>query len=78
MLYLVYITVETDEKLLTSTYDDVDIFGAQVGFGMRSGNLKYELSYSDFEDINISSTSGNINSITADADALLFKVSYGY
>ena len=45
---------------------------------MRSGNLKYELSYSDFEDINISSTSGNINSITADADALLFKVSYGY
>ena len=73
-----YTTVETDEKLLTSTYDDVDIFGAQVGFGMRSGNLKYELSYSDFEDINISSTSGNINSITADADALLFKVSYGY
>ena len=73
-----YTTVETDEKLLTSTYDDVDIFGAQVGFGMRSGNLKYELSYSDFEDINISSTSGNINSISADADALLFKVSYGY
>ncbi len=73
-----YTTVETDEKLLTSTYDDVDIFGAQVGFGMRSGNLKYELSYSDFEDINISSTSGNINSITADADALLFKVSKGY
>ena len=73
-----YTTVETDEKLLTSTYDDVDVFGAQVGFGMRSGNLKYELSYSDFEDINISSTSGNINSITADADALLFKVSYGY
>ena len=73
-----YTTVETKENLLNASYDDVDIFGAQVGFGMRSGNLKYELSYSDFEDINISSTSGNINSISADADALLFKVSYGY
>ena len=73
-----YTKVETDEKLLTASYDDVDLFGAQVGFGMRSGNLKYEVSYSDFQDIDISSTSGNINSISADADALLFKVSYGY
>ena len=46
---------------------------------MRSGNLKYELSYSDFEDISIQGSGGNTgNKIEADADAVMFKIAYGF
>ena len=42
-------------------------------------NIKYELAYSDFEDISISSTGGdNNNSVTAEADAITFRLSYGF
>ena len=40
--------------------------------------MKYEIAYSDFEDINLSSSGGNSNSISADADALSFKLSFGF
>jgi hypothetical protein len=52
--------------------------GLQVGFGKRDGNAKIELAYSDFEDISISSTGGNTNKVTADADALTLRFSYGF
>ena len=46
---------------------------------MKSGNIKYEVAYSDFEDISISSTGGdNNNSVSADADAITFRLSYGF
>ena len=55
------------------------MFGFQVGVGMRSGNIKYEFSYSDFEDITLNSSGGNNNhKIEADADALMFKIAYGF
>ena len=74
-----FTTITTDETLPNSTYDDEDIFGFQVGLGMRSGNLKYELSYSDFSDIEINGKGGNSgNKIEADADALMFKIAYGF
>lgn len=73
-----YTTVSTNESLNESSYGDEDIYGMQIGLGLRGGNLKYELSYSDFEDINISSSGGGTNSITADADALTFRISYGF
>ena len=73
-----FTTVSTSETLNESSYGDEDVFGMQIGLGMRGGNLKYELSYSDFEDISISSTGGGTNSITADADALTFRISYGF
>ena len=50
-------TVTTSETLPNSSYGNEDIYGYQVGFGMRSGNRKIELSYSDFEDINLSPNS---------------------
>ena len=79
VLGLHYTTITTDETLPNSTYDDEDIFGFQVGLGMRSGNLKYELSYSDFSDIEINGKGGNSgNKIEADADALMFKIAYGF
>ena len=72
-------TVETAETLPNSSYGNEDILGLQVGAGLRSGNFKYEFSYSDFEDIKLSGTGGNSgNKIEADADAMMFKIAYGF
>lgn len=72
-------TISTSETLPNSSYGNEDIFGAQIGFGAKSGNIKYELFYSEFEEISISSTGGdNSNSVTADADALTFRIAYGF
>ena len=46
---------------------------------MRSGNRKIELSYSDFEDININATGGSTNSVSAKlALTLQLRLSYGF
>ncbi len=71
-------TVTTSETLPNSSYGNEDIYGYQVGLGMRSGNRKIELSYSDFEDINIDATGGGTNSVSADADSLQLRLSYGF
>ena len=71
-------TVTTSETLPNSSYGNEDIYGYQVGFGMRSGNRKIELSYSDFEDININATGGGTNSVSANADSLQLRLSYGF
>ena len=74
-----FTTISTSETLPNSTYGDEDIFGFQVGLGMRSGNFKYELSYSDFQDINLSASGGNTgNKIEADADAMMLRIAYGF
>lgn len=73
-----FTTITTSETLPNSSYGDEDIMGLQVGFGKRDGNAKIELAYSDFEDISISSTGGNTNKVTADADALTLRFSYGF
>ena len=44
---------------------------------IKRDKLKYEFSYSDFEDISLNSSSGS-SKVEADADALTFKVSYGF
>ena len=68
--------VSTDEKLHTSSYGDESLTGIQYAVGKNSGNLRYEVSYSDFDDISLTSSNGD--KITADADNLMFKVSYVY
>ena len=73
-----FATIETSETLNTSSYGNVDINGYQIGLGAKIDSFKYELSYSDFEDISISSTGGGSNSVTADADALTFRISFGF
>ena len=70
--------VTTSETLPNSSYGNEDIYGYKVGFGMRSGNRKIELSYSDFEDIDIDATGGNTNSVSASADSLQIRLSYGF
>ena len=71
-------TVTTSETLPNSSYGNEDITGYQLGLGKRNGNTKIELAYSDFEDIKISATGGNTNSVSADADALQLRVSFGF
>ena len=66
--------VTSDEKLHTSSYGNQDINGLQYAIGKNSGSLRYELSYSDFDDISLTSSNGD--KITADADNLMFKLSY--
>ena len=73
-----FATIKTEEKLNESSYPDEDIFGIQVGIGQWLGHVKYELAYSDFEDIDISSTGGGTNKVSADADAVLFRLSFGF
>ena len=73
-----FATIETTETLNSSSYPNEDITGYQIGIGQRIDTFKYELSYSDFEDINISSSGGNTNSVSADADALTFRISFGF
>ena len=73
-----FVTVSTSETLPNSKYGDQDIYGALIGFGKKTGNTKVELFYSDFEDISISSTGGNANKVTADADALTLRLSLGF
>ena len=71
-----YTNVSTDETLHTSSYGDESITGFQLALGMNSGNLRYEVSYSDFDDISLTSSNGD--KITADADNMMFKLSYVY
>ena len=66
--------VSTDETLHTSSYGDQNINGFQYAIGKNSGNLRYELSYSDFDDISLTSSNGD--KISADADNIMFKLSY--
>ena len=72
-------TVTTAETLPNSSYGNEDILGYQAGIGFKEGNYKIELAYSDFEDIDISSTGGdNNNSVSADADAVQLRLSFAF
>ena len=78
-------TVKTKESLPTSSYGDVDLSGIQYGLGYKTDNVRFELAYSDFDDIEITATgntiSGNVtgqNIIKADADVLGAKISFNF
>ncbi len=73
-----FATIETTESLPNSSYGNEDIYGYQIGLGRRVENAKVELSYSDFEDIDITASGGNSNSVSAEADSLQFRVSFGF
>ena len=76
------VTINTTESLGTgSTYGNVDVNGGVFGIGTGEGNHRFELVYTDYEDISI--TSGvtrtdvsTANKIEADLDTLAFKYSY--
>ena len=78
------VTLNTDESLGTgSKYGNVDIMGVLVGFGMESGNWRTEVTYTDYEDISLSSSVARTgvttnNKIDADLDTLALRVSYAF
>jgi len=79
-----YVTLSTTESLATgSKYGNKDIFGGVVGLGAQSGNSRFELIYTDYEDITLTSSvartgvTGN-NKIEAELDTLAFKYSYAF
>lgn len=79
LLGVSHTTIETNETLNESRYGNADIMGYSVGLGQRKGKFKYELSYTDFEDIALSAKANDTtNKITADADALTFRLSFGF
>ena len=78
------VTLNTDESLGTgSKYGNVDIMGYVVGFGVESGNWRTELTYTDYEDISLTSSVARTgvttnNKIDADLDAVALRVSYAF
>ena len=78
-------TIKTKESLPTSSYGDVDLNGIQYGLGYKTDNVRFEVAYSDFDDIDITATGNTIankvtgqNKISADADVLLAKISFAF
>ena len=72
-------TVTTTETLNNSSYGNADIDGYEIGLGKNlDDNLRMELSYHDFEDISLTATGGGTNSIAANADAVTFRLAYGF
>ena len=69
--------VTTSESLPTSTYGDASINGWQFGVGIKRDMMRFEVAYSDFDSISLTSTA-NTNKIEADADALNAKLSFAF
>ncbi len=75
-------TIETTETLPNSKYGNEDIDGIQYGIGIKTdggmGSIRYELSYSDFDDISINSSATSGTKIEADADVLMAKIAFAF
>ena len=77
-----FVELDATESLGTgSKYGSEDIFGGVIGIGAQSGNSRFELVYTDYEDINLKSSVARTgvttnNTIDADLDTLAFKYSY--
>ena len=49
-----------------------------IGLGVKSDHVKFEVAYSDFDDISLASSNASTQKIAADADALAFRLSFGF
>jgi len=79
-----FVQLKTDESLGTgSNYGNEDIYGAVIGVGAKSGNSRFEIVYTDYEDVSLTSTVARTgvttnNKIDADLDTVAFKYSYAF
>ena len=79
-----FVQLDTQESLGTgSNYGNEDIYGAVIGVGAKSGNSRFEIVYTDYEDVSLTSTVARTgvttnNKIDADLDTLAFKYSYAF
>ena len=77
-----YVTLETEDSLGTgSKYGNLDIYGGVFGIGAQQDNHRFEVVYTDYEDISLTSSVARTgvttnNKIDADLDTLAFKYSY--
>ena len=67
----------------SSSYGDETIYGKQIGVGFRSrheSGFFYKLEYSetDYDSIELVSTTGNKNKINADVDSQMFTFGIGF
>ena len=78
----IHVTVDAQESLGTgSKYGSADINGVLIGAGVRNGNIKMEVTYTDYDNISLTSSVARTgvttnNKVTADLDATAFKISY--
>jgi len=64
--------------LPNSTYGDASLNGIQYGLGVKGDHARMEIAYSDFDSIELTSSNDSTQKITADADALMFRLSFNY
>ncbi len=80
----VHVNVEADESLGTgSKYGDADINGGQFGIGTTDGNHSFELLYTDYENVSLTSSVARTgvttnNKVEADLDTLSLRYSYAF
>ena len=79
-----FVTLNTTESLPTGAkYGNEDIYGGVFGIGAADGPHRFEIVYTDYEDISITSSvartgvTGN-NKIEADLDTMAFRYSYAF
>ena len=79
-----FVELNTDESLGTgSSYGNEDIYGAVIGIGAKQGNSRFEIVYTDYEDVSLTSSVARTgvttnNKIEADLDTVAFKYSYAF
>jgi len=79
-----FVQLNTDETLGTgSKYGNEDIYGGVIGLGAKSGNSRFELVYTDYENVALTSSVARTdvttnNKIEADLDTVAFKYSYAF
>ncbi len=79
-----FVTLETTESLGTgSKYGNADIFGGVIGVGMSEGPVRFELVYTDYEDVSLTSSVARTgvspnNKIEAELDSVALKLSYAF
>ena len=76
-------TIASKTTLPNATYGSDDITGIQYGLGYAFDNgLRYEVSYSDFEGIELKDSTNvdttGVSKITADLDVYMMKISYAF
>ena len=77
-----FVTLDTNESLGTgSKYGNEDIFGGVIGVGMSEGPVRFEIVYTDYENISLTSSVARTgvttnNKVEADLDTVALKLSY--
>ncbi len=75
------VDINTNESLGTGeTYGNTSVHGTSVGIGFRNetdyGIVKFEVAYTDYEDISITGT--NSNKVDADIDTTAIRLSFAF